>query len=351
MRRTILATLAIVAIAATGHATAPVELELATERGVQITAPHEWLQLLTAIGVRDVRIRAQQIGDELEATNVGTADRPRYHVLGILSSGDRLKLPGGTFTKQDRAGLKDYFDRLSADGAESLTAARGRFGLTAKELQSVTADLTQPIDFETKDQPPLEVIERLQSSFTVQLALDPAAGRALGDAEPVADELRGISTGTGLAMILRRAGLVLRPEKKRGEPVTLRVLPASGDALTASTLGETENDEIAVWPIGWRPEQTPGNTAPNLFRPRNAEIDGYTLAEALAAIQPRTHVPMYFDHAALAAKQIDPATIQVRLARTRAGYKRVIDRILAQARLHSQLRVDEAGRPFLWITR
>ena len=30
--------------------------------------------------------------------------------------------------------------------------------------------------------------------------------------------------------------------------------------------------------------------------------------------------------------------------------ERVIDRVLAQARLGSQLRVDEAGTPFLWIT-
>src|SRR5687767_7498849 len=99
-------------LTAAGRAAPPVELELVTERGVQITAPHEWLQLLTAIGIRDVRIRAKRSDDQLQATNIGTSEQPRYRVVGFLASGDRLQLPGGTFTRQDRAGLTDYFERL-----------------------------------------------------------------------------------------------------------------------------------------------------------------------------------------------------------------------------------------------
>ena len=43
--------LIVLACAATAHAAPPIELELATERGVQITAPQEWLQLLAGIGI------------------------------------------------------------------------------------------------------------------------------------------------------------------------------------------------------------------------------------------------------------------------------------------------------------
>jgi hypothetical protein len=326
-------------------------VELAAERGVQITAPREWLQLLTGIGIDDVRIRATQAEYELQATNIGTADEPRYRVRGILTSGDRLRLPGGTFTLHDRAALKDYFDRLTADGEESLTAPRGRFGLTAKELAAVTTDLAQSVDFETKGQRPAAVINRMRSEFAVNLAIDPAAERVLREAQRVEDDLNGLTAGTALAMMLRREGLGLRPDKTRGEPVTLRVVPAGVEASAGSTLGEVDDDAMETWPIGWRPQQTPGNTAPGLFKPRNAEIDGYTLAEAMAAIQQRIDLRLYFDHAAMAAKQIDPAAVQVRLARTRTSYKRIIDRILAQARLHSQVRVDEAGTAFLWITR
>jgi hypothetical protein len=359
MRVLLTSVLFLVALPAIAYAAPPVELELATERGLQITAPHEWLQLLTAMGIDNVRIRGMTPGDEVKATNRGTAERPRYRVVGILTAGNQLRLPGETFTRGDRARLKDYFERLAADGAESLTATRSYFGLTEKELAAVTAELAQPIDFETKGQPPRAVIDRIQSKFSLKAVFDADAQRALRAGKPVADELKRITAGTGLAMMLRSCGLVMRPEKLRGEPVVYRVVaggsPAmattGGPPIATATAGKTAGREMPHWPVGWEPQQTPGRTAPQLFEPRNAEIDGFTLAETLAAIESRIKIPIFLDHAALAARRIEPDKIQVRLPRTRSVYKRIIDRVLAQARLHSQVRVDEAGTPFLWVTR
>jgi hypothetical protein len=332
-------------------AAAPIELELATERGVQITAPREWLQLLTAVGINNVQIRAAKPGDEPRVANRGTADRPRYHVLGILTSRHQLQLPGGTFSRGDRARLKDYFDRLTADGAESLTAPRGRFGLTEKEMAAVLADLAQPIEFQTKEQPVRDVMERLQAKFQVRFALDARSDQALRRAEPCRDELMDLTAGTGLAILLRSNGLALRPEKSRGEPVAYRLEPIAGEAIDRETLGKPDGDDLTSWPIGWEPHDTPGELAPSLFEYRNAEVSGFTLEETLAAIGQRVKTPIYVDHAALARHKIEPAKIQVQLARTRTIYKRVIDRVSAQAKLGSQIRVDEAGTPFLWITR
>ncbi len=356
------------ASAITTLAAAPVELELATERGVQITAPQEWLQLLAGIGIENVRIRGGRPGDEPKIANRGTDDRPIYEVVGIITSRDQLRLTGGTFSRADRGRLQDYFERLTADGAEALTAPRGIFGLTEKEIAAVFADLAQPIDFETKGQPPRTVFNQFQTKFALKLEVEPEVDRVLHDAKPVADELKGVSSGTGLAMMLRTSHVVFRPEKLRGQPVVYRVEAAGSAAsnatggrappegwsvATATTerAGRTGDEQIKHWPIGWEPRDTPGKTAPTLFQTLNAEIDGYTLAETLSAIGPRIKLPIYLDHNSLAAHDIDPTKIQVRLPRTRTSYKRVIDRALAQARLGSQVRIDEAGNAFLWITR
>jgi hypothetical protein len=332
-------------------AAAPIELELATERGVQITAPHEWLQLLTAIGIDNVRIRGAEPGDEPRVENRGTNERPHYQVAGILTSRNELRLPGGTFSHTDRSRLKDYFAQLAADGGESLTAQRGLFGLTEKDIEAVFADLAQPVDFETKGQQPRAVIDRLQSSFALKVTVNADAERALNGAAPVVDEMQGLTAGTGLAMMLRNYGLVLRPHQSRGRPVVYRVALAAADSAPSSTLGKTADHAMLHWPIGWELQQSPGQTAPPLFEYLNAEIDGYTLEETLAAIGTRLKLSIYLDRAALAAHRIDLAKIQVRVPRSRTYYKRVIDRVLSQARLGSQLRVDEAGSPFLWITR
>jgi hypothetical protein len=60
---------------------------------------------------------------------------------------------------------------------------------------------------------------------------------------------------------------------------------------------------------------------------------------------------MFIDHAAIDAARIDLAKTQVRIPKTRTSYKRVIDRALSQSRLGSDIRTDESGKPFLWITR
>ena len=50
------------------------------------------------------------------------------------------------------------------------------------------------------------------------------------------------------------------------------------------------------------------------------------------------------------AAQIDPTTAAVSLPETTTYYDRILDRLLFQAKLKYQLRTDEAGKPFLWIT-
>jgi hypothetical protein len=303
---------------------------------VQITAPREWLQLMASLGIENVRIRAASSADEPVAKNRGDADHPRFHVVGIVTANGELGLPGGRFRTSDRQKLADYFARLAADGSESLTAARGRFGLTEKEFAAVHADLAQPVDFATQGQSLRAVLDRLQTKFSLRLAPDTGVSQIIRTATPVADEFRGLTTGTGLAIVLRSYGLALRPEKARGEPVALRIVPidSAGDA----------------WPIGWESKTSPRETAPALFEFLNVEIEGYTLQEAIDAIAPRLKLPIYWDHAALTKDKIDPSKVQVHLQRSRSYYKRILDRVLAQAHFNGTLRVDEAGTAFLWIS-
>jgi hypothetical protein len=329
----------------------PIELELATERGLQITAPQEWLQLLAGIGIHQVDIRGSHSGDEPHIESRGGARAAGFHVVGILTSGNQLRLPGGTFSRSDRTQIKDYFARLSADGADAATSPRIRFGLTEKELTAVLADLAQPIDFETKGLSPRSAIDRLHTKCSFKFAIDADAQKLLRTASPIVDDFKGVAAGTGSAIILRNAGMLFRPEKNRGEPTVYRVVVARGSAISQKTLGKMSAKDMQYWPIGWEPGKSPGEVAPSLFESLNAEIDGYSLSEALAAIGPRLKLPMLLDRAALKANRIEPTKLQVRLARTRTSYKRVIDRILSQARLGSEVRVDEAGVPFLWITR
>src|SRR4051812_3368640 len=174
------ATILFAVAAAASAAGPPIELELVTEQGLQITAPQEWLQLLAGIGIEHVQIRGAQQGDEAKITNRGSGRAASYQGVGVLTSRGQLRLPGGTFTTADRARLKDYFAKLGADGADAVTAPHIPFGLTEKELTAVLADLAQPIDFETKGLTPHAFIDRLQTKLTLKPSVDTEAEQVYG---------------------------------------------------------------------------------------------------------------------------------------------------------------------------
>lgn len=343
----------LLATVAQGAAPATVSIEIVTERGVQSTAHRQWLQLLTEIGLRDINIRSIRAGEQPDLRDTGTAQRPRYRLVGVLDASGTLTLPGGRFQQRSRSQLADYIDRLANDGAEGITAKKGRYGLTKKQFEDVHAELSKTLGISTAGRLPGELLREVADSIELELRIDPKAESYVERAEPVADETKQLTLGTSLAMLLRREGLVLVPEKPRGEEVGLRIARlvdvAPGDA-DGKEYSEEDLADIA-WPVGWKSDAQRRQLAPAMMEYLNAEIEGFTLAEAMDTIAPRTGVPIYWDHATLRKHQIEPATLQVKYPKKRSQLIRVIDRLLFQARLRGELKVDEAGTVFYWISR
>ncbi|MEM8863931.1 MAG: hypothetical protein AAGF31_00105 [Planctomycetota bacterium] len=316
---------------------AVVSLEIANKRGTQATAPKEWLQLLAEVGVTGVRIRSARTGEQPSLETINSGRSEIHQVVGVLTSRDRLLLPGGTFTRRDRARLRDYFATLSADGAAGVTEAKGTFGLTKKQFEAVFDALSTPLRTTTKGKRLATIIDDARTQLSMAISIDRPARAALQDAEPIADELATLSVGTALTVALQSDNLALVPIKPLGKPVQLSVVPL--------------RDDLERWPAGYPAKGAPRSIAPDLMQAINVEIDGFTLAEAMAAITPRVELPVLWDRAALRRHDIDPATIDVRLPKSRLSYKRIFEKLLFQARLRGQLRVDESGTPFYWISR
>ena len=175
-------------------------------------------------------------------------------------------------------------------------------------------------------------------------------------ATPVADELKGVTTGTGAghAVAKLRAGDATRKAARRAGLVYRVDAAKADDAIATEHARQDQRGRRGgkSWPIGWEPEKAPGEIAPSLMESLNAEIDGYTLEEALAAIGAAAQGAACIS----TMRRWRPTTstrpkMQIKLPRARMIYKRLLDRVLTQAHLGSSLRVDESGPPFLWITR
>jgi hypothetical protein len=329
--------LCLVAPAATSRAAeAAVEIELLTEPGFPLDGAQTWLQALKSVPTSGLRIRAAEGGERAAVENRGTETAPRYRVIGVLTARNRLRLPGAEFSLQDRAAIAQWFEKLRAEGFSPPGETRAAFGLSSEQLVKFHEQLAAPLDFSTKDQRAGDVARRIVKGTSLTFEVTIEARQAFGRNEPVADELQGVSSGTALAAVLRPLGLVFAPRKG----------PTREIGLFIADVGQLHE----FWPVGWPPQDAPFKVAPTLFERLNVEIKDTPLSETLTVIQGRVKIPFLLDHNSIARLDLKLDDVKVAFPSGRSLYKKILDELLSQAHLTSELRLDEAEHPFLWIT-
>jgi hypothetical protein len=314
---------------------ASISFELVTRPGLPLTASQQWYKTLTSLGVSGLRIRQANSGDEASIEKQGTDSAPRYRVVGILAADNVLHLPGGKFKASDTDRLRKWLARVGDEGPEGVTEQRAAFGLTPRQLSELQDDLKRPVRFVTADLVADKVVARIGKGLKLPLVVDAEARRKLA-AVKVSDDLQDLSSGTALAAVLRPAGLALLPERPSGGELQLRVIGAQAG--------------VETWPIGWKTKTGADKPLAELFEFLNVEIKETSVAEAIAAIQARVKAPFLFDSGALARHGIDPAAVQADVPEKRMTYSQILGKVLMQARLKYELRVDDADKPFVWIT-
>ncbi len=318
-------------------AEATVELELATERGSPPTAAQKWLPVLSEAGFDHPTIRASEAGDRVEIVTSGTDRSPIYRVRGILTASGGIRLPSGQFSVRDQAALTAWVQRLKSQGPEAVSgkSAGTAFGLTPSQLTAVKKDLSAPVTAATKKQEPVAAVEAIAKPLAIPLLLDDDARKALAASGAVRDELQGFSSGTALAALVRPAGLVVRPRFSNGQ---LQYAVVSGRS-------KGEN-----WPIGWSSVKGPGKLVPGLMTKEETQDVDVPLGPALKELEGRIKAPFVYDHNNIAIQRIDVEGTKVHMKAGKTFYGRVLGRVLSQAHLTSEVRVDDAGKPFIWIT-
>lgn len=316
------------------HAALPIDLEVAKEAGVPLAAPQEWARTLGRMNLGSVRLRDARVGERPQVEQVKLGNSPRYRVLAILTGRNELVLPSRRFRTSDRAAMQKYFEQLPVQAAHN-AEDRGRFGLTKKQFKRVYAELSEPVGFSTKGATAKEILRLAEKRVSTPLQMEFTP--EFSSNNPVTAELKNLTLGTVLAYALRREGMIFVPEQLPGQE--LRIVVTRHNAKKES------------WPIGWKPAVSSRQSAPQLFESRSIEIQGFTLIQALNALQPALQIPVVMDDWIIARRDIKPSEVQVVLPKKRTFLKSAVRKLLSQAKLSEELRVDELEQPFLWITR
>ncbi|NMC20444.1 MAG: hypothetical protein GYA33_08500 [Thermogutta sp.] len=310
-----------------------VQLEIAVDPRLPPTTQQEWMRRLAAAGIERMRLRTGLPDDRPEIRSLG-GDPPDYAVRAVIDSANELSVPGAKFRPTEAERFKKWLDELLEKGPPDSRPRQTPLGIDIIRFQMLHQDLARPVTFSTSNRPRSEVFSALVKMTKFAVIADPVVENKIGD-DPVTAELQGFALGTAMAYLLRSKGLALVP-RADAAATTLVVLPA--------------RKGMAAWPVGWPPEGPETESQPKLLEFLTVDISNSPITEVVQAISRRIDLPYLWDDVALARFGLRPEESLVNVPQTKTTHYRLLKQTLFQAKLRGEIRLDEAGRAFLWIT-
>ncbi|MBR0238778.1 MAG: hypothetical protein IJQ39_11860 [Thermoguttaceae bacterium] len=317
-----------------------VQVEIIQLEGASMEYPHTWGRELVRTDAPAVQFRAQRFGDAVSITEAGTEASPVWKVIGTMDAYGTILMPDGTqFRCGDAAGLATWIrelpGKMKAKKQAENAPVQGDFGLPVRLQQQMLLDLKQNLQEETAGLTPVEILQKCARGLSAPFRISPAQVRALKELDPIDEELSSLSKGTIIAYLLRPAGLALVPRQSNGR-------------LYYSI--ETGQKNVKPWPIGMKVDKLESEVLPDILKKIPANMRAVPLRDAVDSISERIDVPMLYDLNAMARYGIDHDLAKVTVTAEKITYLSLLNRVLRMHKLKAELRMDENGEPFFWIT-
>lgn len=312
-----------------------VYLEVLTAKGVALDVPQRWLRTLQDVPLASLRMRQQRRGEQADIREEGGPASKRIYVQGLLRADGVLQVPGQNFRMSDRRRIEQWIKDLEAGNSDSAPSQQ-LFGMSLPQLETTIRRLSPTIRISTKGERLKTLVDHVQTATGIPIKVAAGVSTITRGDPMIRDELSGVSCGTGLAAALRPLNLALAPSTDGSGSLTLNII----NARTAKE----------QWPVGWETNAPDRDSIPKLFEKLPVEIVDTPLADVLNVLQTRLKVPFLIDHRSLNAARISLTETKVKFPAKQTFYKRVLDRVLFQARLKMEIKLDEADRPIVWVT-
>ncbi len=318
----------------TGFSEVPVAIEVITKGDHSLLAPQQWSRILGESGFGRTTIRSGRPSDAFGIKNIGSKQHPSYLVTALLSGDTLILPPQARFTRQEIKPLANWLAELRDNGFDNVTQTELMFGMSAEQLETIEQGAAAVVTISTLDKSRSEIAANLAENFRHPVVFTEQAKQRLAQKSVMQDELKGLSTGTAMATLLHPVGLVLVPQSKRGR--------------IRWTIAESRRQK-EVWPIGWKSQKSPEKTLPALYQSVQTQVVSLPLQTALDQVAQKIEVPLLFDRSSISSAQVDLKAM-VKMQAQRASYKTILTQLLSQVGLNDEVRVDENGNPFLWIS-
>ncbi|MFN0197270.1 MAG: hypothetical protein ACKVT0_11040 [Planctomycetaceae bacterium] len=316
-----------------------VRVELLTGRDGAGTATVEWGRAFEKLGY-DLRIRRTELEDKLEIDEKQHGPLRQVTAVGRLDRNGAIVFEDRSFTLDQVTQLGEWLRDLETYGAQGSPKGKPLWGLNEEQFQEVFTILAEPIDIaDAEGQPLVDVIDAFGLPEELPLQWT-TASRELIDSTvkpPVVSRVpSGLSRGTVMAFLLNEHGLGLQPRRTPMGTVEVQISPLSPD----------DN----FWPVGWPVQGKPYSVVPHMFKPLPVELEDVPIAEVFEAIEERAKISILIDRNDLATEGIKLPEINVTYPSKQTTWSVLLKAITNPHRLTREIRIDEAGTPFVWIS-
>lgn len=286
------------------------------------------------------QFRLPKPGEETLVEDLDQDGRLTVHVVCGMSSDGSLQVGNRKFTMADSKELKLFLEEVILYGAGGPPDQNSRWGMTDEQLFELTRMLSEPVTSDVEIQSPLVTVESIGLPSAIRMRFTEAARgivlRRPPESAPEMMDLKGFSKGTAVAIVLAQYHLGFRPHR----------IAAGSYEIEIDAGDESAN----LWPIGWRAQESSAIILPAYLKSIPVDVEDAAVSSLLDVICSRLEVPAYRSTFALAAEGKDLDELTYTRKNDKVSPSRLLTAIGDKLQLGFDLRVDEAGKIFLWVT-
>lgn len=290
-----------------------------------------------------VRFREGRPGEKTRAEDiVDTGGSRTTRVVGLMEADGRIFMMGQKFQDTAPQAMTELFERLRIWGAAGPPSSSPTWGLTDAQFTVVTQLMSAPVEADVVLQSPIEAIDSLKLPDVFQLRFtEKARERAflkIEDSSTPTPDLKGISKGTGLAVALAQFGLGFRPLQN----------PDAGGGFVLEV--DTGDESSNLWPVGWKTTQPLVTLLPGLYRSISVDVEDVVAGDLIQLLADNLKIPMYQSTAALKAAGLNLSQLRYSRKPDKVSPSRLMLLLGDRFQMGLDVRTDEAGHCFLWVT-
>ena len=299
----------------------------------------EWGEALQKLEHR-ATFRQGRNGDKTTIENVVTGRDKVVRAVGILNRDGSITFRGQRFRITELNPMREWLEQLEQFGAAGPPNENPTWGLDEAQYTEVLKLLGKPVDQPVVLSSPMDAVDSLKLPAVFRYRFTDAAKKsAFVKVAQIGDhttDFDGLSKGTSLAIALAQFGLGFRP----------LVNPSGGYFIEIDAGGEDAN----MYPVGWGNNTSITVAVPALARSVPVDLVDADMDGLIELISDKLKLRHIYSAARLTAEGKDLSRIKyTRKPDKLSPYS--LMRILNQThKIGIDLRTDEAGTIFMWVT-